>query len=536
MSGFLSDRKPQRTGGLSAQVTPMPNVLLVSPQLPYSFWSFRETCKLTGRKTLAPPLGLLTLAGLLPAHWTLRLVDCNTRSIAEDDWAFADVILFGAMIVQRDHLVSLVAEAKRRGKSVAVGGPLVTSEPDFALEAGCDWVFSGEAEAGVDELVRAVEEGLPRGVIHAAGRPDMAASPVPRFDLLALDDYDAISIQTSRGCPFNCEFCDIINLFGRRPRYKNADQVLAELDCLYRLGWRGTVFFCDDNFIGDPGRARELLRRLVVWMKERREPFSFLTQASVNLGRNRELVDLMTEANFAEVFVGVESPDEEVLSGARKTQNVANPLLQSLDAMTRNGLPVLASFILGMDGEKAGAGTRICDFVERLAIPVVMLNMLQVLPNTALWDRLSACGRLLPQSRATGVSGSGMNFVPSRPSDEIMAEYRQLWDYLYEPTRYLARAYRSCLRMRPTRASLGQAERDPKAAWTPKAARETARSLLTLARVVWRQGVKARYRGQFWRQLVGVYRHNPTRMIRYLKTCGFGENMFALRRHVLAGR
>lgn len=514
----------------------MHKALLIYPSLPYSFWSFRETCKLTGRKTLAPPLGLITVAALFPESWDLKLVDLNARELTEEDWGFADIIVFSAMIVQRQSLSDLMAEAKRRGKTVVVGGPLVTSTPEVAHEAGCDFLLTGEAEEVMGDLVSALEKGQRSGVFADSNRPPMASSPIPRFDLLNLEDYDAISVQTSRGCPFNCEFCDIVNLFGRKPRYKSADQIIAELDAIFELGWRGTVFFCDDNFIGNPGHARELLHKLIPWMKERGEPFSFFTQASVNLGQNMELLDLMTEANFGDVFVGVESPDEDVLNAANKVQNVKNPLFESLENINRNGLPVLASFILGLDGEEPGAGRRICAFVEKASIPIVMVNMLQILPNTALWDRLSECGRLLPKTHCSGVSGVAMNFTPSRPAGEILDEYLAAWDYLYEPSRYLARAYRYCLQMRPTRSAMGVASTHAAPTLREKGndgvARQ-ARDLLTLARVIWRQGVKAPYRRQFWRQLHGVYKKNPSRMIRYLKTCGFGENLFALRKDIL---
>lgn len=549
------------------------NVLLLYPETPYSFWTLRETNFLAGAKALAPPLGLISVAALLPENWGFRLRDLNVHPVREEDWAFADVVMITGMIVQRDSLLSLIAEAKRRGKVVVAGGPYVTSVPDDVRAAGCDLLVHGEGEELATQLVQAVQgesdrkgDG-PMGDLQAATRPPMEKAPVPRFDLLELDAYQAISIQTSRGCPFSCEFCDIINLFGRTPRYKTPEQVIAELEALYDLGWRSTIFICDDNFIGNKSHAHALLDAIIPWMKAHGEPFLFFTQASVNLGQDQSLMDKMTEANFADVFIGVESPDDAVLANMHKQQNIKNPLGESLQAINANGLTVLGSFIIGFDGEAPGAGQRIVEFVERLGLPSVMLNMLQALPNTAMWDRLEAEGRLLPQEERLGISGWTMNFTPSRPKEEILAEYAAAIDALYTPERFLARAYRAILAMRPTRSAAAkkasskqasskgastqgagasatsedaaQAQAAPTHSATGKEAAKRVplahriRDMRGFALLAWRQGIVPRYRLQFWRQLIGVVRHNPSRLVRYLIICAFGENLFALRRHIL---
>ena len=279
---------------------------------------------------------------------------------------------------------------------------------------------------------------------------------MPRFDLLNLDDYILVGVQTSRGCPFNCEFCDIVNLYGRKPRYKNPDQVLAELETLFNLGWRREVFFCDDNFIGNQTHARAILKKLIPWMEGHGEPFSFWTQVSANLGHNPAMVDLLTEANFGNVFIGVESPDEAVLVGNRKYQNVKDPLGQSLNNISANGLGVVPSFIMGFDQETKGAGDRICAFVEQNNLPLVMLNLLQALPNTALWDRLQEENRLTGAGVTADMVDTTFNFLPTRPAAEIVAEYIRAVDYLYEPSKYLARTYRYFLAMRPTRSAAAE--------------------------------------------------------------------------------
>lgn len=285
-------------------------VLLVCPEFPLSFWSFPKSCQLKGNKAINPPLGLLTVAALLPLEWELCLVDLNTRSLTEEDWQWADLTILSAMYIQRKGLLALVREAKHRGKTVIAGGPYPTSLPEAALEVGCDFVVRGEGENTIPLLLEAMRDGK-SGVIENSKKPDMITSPIPRFDLLRLKDYDTLTVQTSRGCPFECEFCDVVNLFGRKPRYKSPKQVIAELEILYQLGASGPILICDDNFIGSKKHARALLQELTPWMKSRGEPFGFMTQASVNLGQDLEMIDLMTAANFNKVFIGIESADEK---------------------------------------------------------------------------------------------------------------------------------------------------------------------------------------------------------------------------------
>ena len=511
-------------------------VLLINPGFPSSFWTLKQSCELLGRKTLMAPLGLLTLAALLPQDWEFRLADLNTRQLRADDWDWAEMVMLSGMIVQREALLNLIQEAKQRHKPVVVGGPFTTSVPQEIQAAGADFLVLGEGENTIPLWLTALRQGETHGVFQHNAKPEMTLSPVPRFDLLNLNDYILIGIQTSRGCPFNCEFCDIVNLYGRTPRYKSADQVLAELEALYNLGWRREVFICDDNFIGSQTRARAILDKLIPWMQSHGEPFSFWTQASANLGHNLPLVDRLTEANFSNVFIGVESPDEEVLAGNRKYQNLKNPLGESLTNISNNGLGVVPSFIMGFDQETAGAGDRICAFVEQHDLPTVMLNLLQALPNTDLWDRLKREHRLIDSGVSADMIAASFNFLPTRPAPEIVAEFIRTVDSLYEPTKYLARTYRHILAMRPTRAATNRKSqsRAPSnhngraSLWSQR------NQLATLLKLIWRQGVVANYRGQFWRQLVGIYRQNPSRVHKYLERCGMGENLFTIRAELLA--
>lgn len=511
-------------------------VLLINPEFPDSFWSLKQSCELLGRKTLMAPLGLLTVAALLPQDWEFRLADLNTRALGPGDWEWAEMVMLTGMIVQRHDMLSLIQEAKVRKKPVVVGGPFATSVPRDILDAGADFLVLGEGENTVPFWLAALSRGETHGVFQPDSRPEMTLSPVPRYDLLNLDDYIIVGLQTSRGCPFNCEFCDIINLFGRKPRYKAADQVLAELATLYNLGWRGEVFFCDDNFIGNQTHARAILEKLIPWMKSHGEPFVFWTQTSADLGHNLPLIDLLTAANFSHAFIGIESPDEAVLAGNRKYHNLKNPLDQAISNIIANGLAVVPSFIMGFDQETKGAGDRICDFVEKNNLPMVMLNLLQALPNTALWNRLQEENRLLDAGVSTDMIAASFNFRPARPAPEIIAEFNRTIDCLYEPRKYLARIYRQILAMRPTRAALAG-----KSSVKGKGRQNGQRSLLkecrklsVLLRLVWHLGVLATYRGQFWRQLLGIYRQNPSRLNKYLVQCGQGENLFQIRADLLA--
>ena len=509
--------------------------LLICPEFPLSFWSFRESVRFRGNKTTNPPLGLLTVAALLPSEWELRLADLNTRSLTEQDWQWADLILISAMYIQRDGLLTLVREAKRRGKTVVAGGPYPTSLPEAVLEAGCDFVVQGEGENTIPLLLEAMRDGK-TGVIKNEAKPDMTTSPIPRFDLLRLDDYDSMTIQTSRGCPFDCEFCDVVNLFGRKPRYKTPKQVLAELESLYRIGARGTVFICDDNFIGNKKQARALLQELIPWLKSRGEPFNFLTQASVNLGQDPEMIDLLTQISLGKVFIGIESPDEKVLEASRKYHNIKNPLIESLNNIRQEGIAVIGSFIIGLDGETKGAGERICAFIEETAIPMAMLGVLQAAPHTSLWHRLEREGRLRRDAGDDLGTFSAMNCEPDRPEAEIMQEYVDAWDYLYEPSRFLARTYRYHLAMRPTRRALAVAAGNPlpkpEVPKQPMTWRRILIDLRALGKILWRQGVLPPYRVQFWTQLIGILRKNPSRFIQYFVTCVMGEDLFSMRKLV----
>jgi radical SAM superfamily enzyme YgiQ (UPF0313 family) len=510
------------------------NVLLICPEFPYSYWSFKEPFRIQGIKNMNPPLGLLTVAALLPPSWTLRLVDEGVRKVTPADWDFCDMVMLTAMIVQQDEAVALIREAKRRGKTVVVGGPHASSVPEVMLDAGADIVVKGEAETTIDLLLDALDRNETGVVIQEPHKPDITLSPIPRWDLIDIRDYNMMSVQTSRGCPFDCEFCDIVNLYGRKPRYKTPEQFLAELEALFQLGHRGSVFISDDNFIGNKQNAKALLEALVPWMENHGKPFGFFCQASINLGQEPELVGLMTEVCIGDVFIGIETPNEDSLRITGKIHNLRNPIAENLDYLIRNGLSVLGSFIIGLEGEKPGAAQRLCAFIEKTAMPVVMINLLGALPNTRLHQRLKNEGRLKNNADITDTLVGHMNFIPDRPEEEIVAEYYYAIDYLYEPSRLMTRAYRNLMKLRPTRAALAEARGEQSRPLPVKRAlpplKRQIKDLKLVLRIFWRHGFVAAHRGQFWRQLISVWSKNPSRLRRYFIFLGYAEGLYEFRR------
>lgn len=494
-------------------------VLLLYPQFPKSFWSFEKVLALVDRKALLPPLGLITVAAILPQTWEFKLIDHNVRSITEADWAWADLVILSAMIVQKKDFLEQIQEAKRRGKQVAVGGPYVTALPAEAEAAGADYLVLDEGEITLPQLVNALNQGQPQGIFRANGeKPDVTTTPIPRFDLLDLHAYDNMSVQFSRGCPFQCEFCDIIVLYGRKPRTKKPEQLLAELERLYELGWQRPVFLVDDNFIGNKRNVKLLLHELKDWMRAHNYPFRFHTEASVDLAKDPELLELMVDCNFNAVFLGIETPDVDSLSYTKKFQNVRDSLADSVDTITRSGLRVMAGFIIGFDGEKVGAGDRIVQFVEQTTIPTAFFSMLQALPNTALWHRLEKEGRLRDQE-VIGNQTNLMNFVPSRPLEEIAQEFVDAFNRLYDPMVYLNRTYRHFLKMGAPKHNAGLRKLDL----------VSLRALLTIC---WRQGVVRKTRWQFWWNWLRILRHNPRVWTHYIATCALSEHFLEYRQIV----
>jgi len=494
-------------------------VLLVYPIFPKTFWSYEKILALVDRKVLLPPLGLVTVAAILPQEWEFKLVDRNIRPATEEEWAWADMVIFSAMIVQKQDLLDQVREAKRRGKLVALGGPYPTSTPHEVQDAGADFLILDEGEITLPMFVEAIQKGEKSGVFRATEKPDVTTTPIPRFDLLEFDAYDMMSVQFSRGCPFQCEFCEIIVLYGRKPRTKTPAQLLAELDYLYELGWRRSIFMVDDNFIGNKRNVKLLLKELKVWMEKRGYPFVFDTEASIDLAQDPELMELMVDCGFKAVFLGIVTPDEESLQLTKKFQNTRSSLTDAVQTIIKTGLRPMAGFIIGFDGEKSGAGDRIVRFAEQAAIPSTTFAMLQALPNTALWHRLSKEGRLRENQDGNINQTTLMNFIPTRPLAEIAREYVEAFCALYDPVAYLDRTYR-CFLM------LGSPD------WKPAPKKPELVVIKALLIVLWRQGIVRETRWKFWHHLFSILKRNPKVFEQYISTCAHNEHFLEYRQIV----
>lgn len=416
-----------------------------------SFWNYTTTSELLGARYPTIPLGLITLAAMLPAHWTIKLVNRNTEPLTDEDIAWADLVMTGGMLFQQADVLKLIARAHNAGKPVAVGGPDATSSPHIYQTA--DFRVLGEAEGIISKFVEAWDAGARSGDFSAEKfKADVTKSPIPRFDLLKFEDYLFVGVQFSRGCPFTCEFCDIIELYGRVPRTKTTPQMLAELDRLYELGYRGQVDFVDDNLIGNKKAVRAFLPHLKAWQEAHDFPFEFSTEASINIADDTELLALMQECGFFAMFVGIESPDPDTLIAMKKKQNTRRSLAESVHKIYDAGIMVTAGFIIGFDSEKNRMAEPMIELIEDAMIPVAMVGLLSALPNTQLTRRLTSEGRLFeghdfhPEGRGDQCA-QGLNFETLRPRHEIYQDYSEVLKRIYDPVAYTNRVERLIKRL-----------------------------------------------------------------------------------------
>jgi radical SAM superfamily enzyme YgiQ (UPF0313 family) len=438
----------QQQNIVASTVTATPcNVLMIYPRfMANSFWNFSEACELVGAKYPAIPLGLITVAALLPKSWNVRLVNRNTEELADGDLDWADMVMTGGMLFQQADTHDLIAMCRARGLPVVVGGPDVSSSPHRYADA--NFRIVGEAEGIIDKFIAAWEDGQREGTFESPKfQVDVTKTPIPRFDLLKFDQYLYIGVQFSRGCPFTCEFCDIIELYGRAPRTKTHEQMIAELETLYRLGYRGHVDFVDDNLIGNKKAIKAFLPVLQNWIKERDYPFEFTTEASLNLADDGDLLQMLRKANFFAIFVGIESPDEETLAAARKKQNTRRGIAASVHKIYKAGMSVTAGFIVGFDTEKGSIAQPMIDLIEEANIPIAMVGLLYALPNTQLTRRLAREGRLhVDHDAAPAGKGdqctAGVNYETKRPRLEILRDYRKILDRVYDPDAFCGRLER----------------------------------------------------------------------------------------------
>jgi radical SAM superfamily enzyme YgiQ (UPF0313 family) len=463
-------------------------VLMVYPEYPATYWSFRFAVPFQRRKAAHPPLGLMTIAPMLPGDWEKKLVDLNVESLRDKHLEWADMVMISAMIVQKKSAREVIARSKAMGKTVVVGGPLWAK--DTADYDSIDHVVVGEAENLLPQFIQDFQNGCAKKVYESDEMPQLKNTPLPDFDLIRLTDYSSMLLQFSRGCPFNCEFCDIIEIFGRRARCKSNEQFLSELDLLYSKGWRQGVFIVDDNFIGNKAVIRNLLPHLLDWQKQRGFPFWFFTEASVNLARETDMIEGMVKAGFRKVFLGIETPVQESLKLTQKMQNTTMDLVEAVRKIQRAGLEVLSGFIVGFDSDPPDVFDRMIEFIQKAAIPVSMVGLLSALPGTQLFRRLKKEGRLLSNDAASNTV-EDLNYVPAMDVTKLLEGYKRILATIYDPKHYYQRVLEFLSHYEPR---LKQNLRPG--------------DILTFFTSIMKQGIGGKHRLEYWKFLVKAYMRN----------------------------
>jgi len=422
------------------------NILLVYPRKPDTFWSFKHVLKLVSKRAAFPPLGLLTVAAMLPPTWQLRLVDLNLHDLDDEDLRRADFVFLSGMIVHRQSAHEIAARCAALGKAIIAGGPLFTT--GYADFPDIPHSVLGEAEDVMARLVADIEHGTVQPAYRAAAWPDVRKTPIPRWDLIRMAEYVSTPVQFSRGCPFSCEFCDIVIMNGRVPRTKDPAQWVSELEALRVAGWKDMVLIVDDNFIGNRKRARELLRAMIAWRQRVGPTMGFLTEASVNLADHEELRELMVEAGFKKVFLGIETPSATGIEECGKTQNSCRELGAAVQTLQHSGLEVMGGFIVAVDSDPPDIFARQFEFIQRRAIVTAMVGLLTALPQTALYQRLAREGRLLAAIAGNNTEAA-INFVARLDRDLIISGYKELMRKLYAPAQYNRRVRTFLRALRP---------------------------------------------------------------------------------------
>jgi len=466
------------------------NVLLIYPEFPDTFWSFKHALKFVRKRSAFPPLGLLTVAAMLPSNWNARLVDLNIAALTSKDLSWANMAFVGGMAIQGSSAEEIVARCEEAGVTIVAGGPLFTLDQErFPL---VDHFVLNEAELSLPRFLADLDRGQAQRLYSTTEFPDLSLTPIPRWELLDVNSYASMSIQYSRGCPFDCDFCNVTSLLGHRPRTKSAEQIIAELDGLWHQGWRRAIFFVDDNLIGHRKKLKtELLPALIDWQKSgRRVPF--LTEASINLADDKRLMEMMGEAGFDCVFVGIETPSDESLAECSKSQNTNRDLVADVRRIHRAGIQVQAGFIVGFDNDTASIFQRQIDFIQKSGIVTAMVGMLQAPPGTRLYERLKLEGRLLGNSTGDNVDGT-TNIIPKMSMETLREGYREILEHIYAPKHYYKRV-RTFLR-------------EYKA---PKVkTRLSFRDVLAFARSTYRLGVFGKERFRYWQLMVWTLFRRP---------------------------
>lgn len=452
--------------------------LLIYPKYPDTFWSFKHILKFISRKAAFPPLGLLTVASMLPEDWEKRLIDINVNPLREQDVDWADIIFVSAMIVQEESAREAIALCKSKGKTVIAGGPLFNTQ--WKSFKDVDHFVLNEAEITLPRFLKDLENRKPKHLYTSSKRPVISATPIPMWSLVNFKDYATMALQYSRGCPFNCEFCDIIIMNGRIPRTKSPEQMINELQSLYDAGWTGSLFIVDDNFIGNKAEVKKMLPFIIEWQRRHRYPFKFLTEASANLADDEELLVLMSKANFAKVFLGIETPQVESLIECHKMQNTRRDLSESVQIIQKNGMQVMGGFIVGFDNDRESTFDLQIKFIQKVGIVTAMVGLLAALPKTRLWNRLKSEGRLLRKTTGENTDGS-LNFVPKMGAVQLKAGYKKILNNIYSSKQYYKRINTFVKNYKPKSKS-----------------RFSKIYLHAFLRSTWRIGIVSRSRFRYW--------------------------------------
>ncbi len=466
----------------------------------FSFWNYIDVCKITGAKYPAAPLGLLTVAALLPQQWEFKLIDENVESLLPEHYEWADIVCLGGMLPQQPSMISIIDQAHQFGCPVVIGGPDPTSQPQ--LYQAADYLVLGEGEVTIPMFLHDLEKGVTSGTYKSDERADMTKAVVPRFDLIRFQDYIMIGVQYSRGCPFNCEFCDIIELYGRKPRTKTSKQIIRELQTLYDLGHRGHIDFVDDNFIGNKKNVKQVLPLIKEWSVEHKYPYYFSTESSINMTDDEELMQMMHDVDFRYVFVGIETPDDEILKKTNKRQNVNKPITEAVKKIYSYGMVVNGGFILGFDNETDQTAGKMIDCIQDSGICVAMVGKMYALPNTQLTRRLQREGRLFESSSTLEGNAhldqmtSGLNFVTTRPRLEVLKDYITIIKNIYDPKNFYERIKYTGLHLNPANK------------YRPNFAK-ILKSLSAFSKVSMKAGFNKSTGGLYWKTLVSVLLKNP---------------------------
>ncbi len=471
------------------------HILLVYPEIPDTFWGFKRALRFISKKTMEPPLGLLTVAAMLPPTWELRLADLNVAPLRDRDLAWADYVFLSGMSVQRPSFEEVLGRCHRLGVKVVAGGPMATTSPDDFPTA--THLVLNEAEVTLPRFLADLERGCPQPLYTSDEFPEITSTPLPRWDLLDMRHYATMDLQYSRGCPHDCDFCNITTLYGHKPRTKDTAQFLRELDSLYAAGWRGSVFVVDDNFIGNRRKLRsELLPALIEWSERHGHPFEFSTEATITLADDEELMELMGRAGFRMVFVGIETPDEGSLAECNKLQNKGRDLLESVKILQRHGLEVSAGFIVGFDSDRPDIFDRQIRFIQKSGIMTAMVGLLQAPLGTRLFQRLKAENRLIDGWTGNNVNAT-LNFHPRMNPEVLVEGYKHIVHTIYSGAAYLERALIFLQEYHLPSGGGG---------------RVTWSGLRAVAGAIWRLGVVDREKGHFWRLLGHVLLHSPRQL------------------------